>query len=100
LDVKKVQDLRQVIGKDALIRLDGNRIWSLSEAILFAQLAGPGQIEFIEEPLSDMGHLNEFYQSTHMPIALDESLSVARCGVTAPGRCSPTLALAKGSKLM
>lgn len=74
LDVKKVQDLRAVIGKDGLIRLDGNRVWSLSEAILFAQLAGPGQIEFIEEPLSDAGKLNEFYEAAHMPIALDENL--------------------------
>jgi o-succinylbenzoate synthase len=98
LDVKKVQGLRGVIGSDGLIRLDGNRVWSFSEAVLFAQLVGNAQIEFIEEPLSDPSRLNEFYQNAHMPIALDETLKVLRCGVSAPGRCSPTLANADAVK--
>ena len=92
LDVKKVNDVRAVIGEEGLLRLDGNRIWSLSEALLFMQMVGLKQIEFIEEPLSDLAGLNEFYQKTHAPVALDETLAVSRCGVTAPGRCSPTLA--------
>ncbi len=92
LDVKKVQDLRAVIGPQGRLRLDGNRQWSLRDAMLFVDLAGRAQIEFIEEPLSDMGKTGEFYQATHMPIALDETLSLVRCGVQAPGRCSPTLA--------
>lgn len=75
LDVKKVQDLRAVIGKDALIRLDANRVWSYNEAVLFVQFAGRGQIEFIEEPVSDLKQLDEFYQASHLPIALDETLS-------------------------
>ncbi len=45
-----------------------------------------------------MSKLNEFYQQTHMPIALDETLAVVSCGVTAPGRCSPTLAHNEGVK--
>jgi O-succinylbenzoate synthase len=98
LDVKKVQDLRVIIGKDALIRLDGNRVWSLKEALIFAELTGHDRIEFIEEPLSDPSRLNEFYQQTHWPIALDETLLVLRCGITAPGRCSPTLANSEGVK--
>ncbi len=98
LDVKKVQGLRTIIGKEGSIRLDANRVWSLSEAILFAQLIGPGQIEFIEEPVGDMSRLTEFYQSAHIPVALDETLDVLRCGVTAPGRCTPTLAANEGVK--
>lgn len=92
LDVKKVNDVRALIGEDGLLRLDANRIWSLNEALLFMQLVGLKQIEFIEEPLSDLKDLNEFYQRTHVPVAWDETLSVLRCGITAPGRCSPTLA--------
>ncbi|MBI3315012.1 MAG: o-succinylbenzoate synthase [Candidatus Omnitrophica bacterium] len=76
LDVKKVQDLRALIGGQGSIRLDANRVWSLKEALLFVDLAGRAQIEFIEEPLSDMGKIGEFYQATHMPVALDESLSM------------------------
>lgn len=92
LDVKKVNDLRSLIGEDGLLRLDGNRVWSLKEALLFIELAGIKQIEYIEEPLSDISQLGEFYNQTHIPVGLDETLSLSRCGITAPGRCSPTLA--------
>ncbi len=76
LDVKKVQDLRALIGGQGSIRLDANRVWSLKEVLLFVDLAGRAQIEFIEEPLSDMGKTGEFYQATHMPVAVDETLSL------------------------
>ena len=98
LDVKKVQGLKKIIPKDGLLRLDGNRVWSLKEALLFVELVGRERIEFMEEPLSDISKLNEFYQQTHMPLALDETLSVLKCGITAPGRCSPTLANHEGVK--
>ncbi len=75
LDVKKVVQLRQVITQDAVIRLDANRAWSTNEAVLFGQLIGPERIEFIEEPLKDMGQIGTFYQKTHLPVALDESLN-------------------------
>ena len=98
LDVKKVQDLRGVIGPQGRLRLDGNRVWGLNEARLFVDLAGRAQIDFIEEPLGDMAKINEFYQATHMPVALDETLALYNvcaglsAGRQAPGRCSPTLA--------
>ncbi|MBF0490985.1 MAG: o-succinylbenzoate synthase [Candidatus Omnitrophica bacterium] len=92
LDVKKVNEIRTLIGEDGLIRLDGNRVWSLKEASLFMELVGHKQIEYFEEPLSDISQLNEFYNRTHIPVALDETLLTSRCGATAPGRCSPTLA--------
>ena len=98
LDIKKVQDLRLILEKDCLLRLDGNRVWSLKEANIFAELAGHEKIEFIEEPLSEAARLSEFYQANHMPIALDETLSVVQCGITAPGRCMPTLANSEGVK--
>ena len=91
LDVKKVEALRQIIGPQGTIRLDANRAWSFEEALLFAQLAGNSQIEFIEEPVNDPARINEFFQAAHMPAALDESLGMMRCGVSAPGRCTPTL---------
>ncbi len=98
LDIKKVQDLRMILDKDCLLRLDANRVWSLKEANIFAELSGHERIEFIEEPLSEVARLNEFYQANHMPIALDETLAVIPCGLTAPGRCMPTLANNEGVK--
>ncbi len=92
LDVKKVNDLRKLLGSNATFRLDGNRVWSLNEAILFTELVGHQNIAFLEEPLSDMSRLNTFYEKTHFPVALDETLAIVKCGINAPGRCSPTLA--------
>lgn len=45
-----------------------------------------------------MDRLSEFYHATHMPVALDETLAVVRCGINAPGRCMPTLANHDGVK--
>ena len=92
LDVKKVKDLREVLPSDALIRLDANRAWGFNEAVVFGELIGTERIEFIEEPLSDMGQVNRFFEQTQLPVALDESLSIMHCGILAPGRCTPTLA--------
>ena len=78
------------------MRLDGNRIWSLKEACIFAQLVGNQKIDFIEEPINDVTQLDAFYQQTRMRVALDETLSVVRCGIRAPGRCSSPLAEHEG----
>ena len=75
LDVKKIQDIRILLDQESYLRLDGNRIWSLKEACVFAQLAGNQKIDFIEEPINDVRLLESFYQQTRMRVALDESLS-------------------------
>lgn len=92
LDVKKVQDIRTVMEDGSYLRLDANRGWSLKEVCLFVELTGKQKIDFIEEPLNDIAQLDAFYQQSHMRVALDETLSVVRSGIQAPGRCSPTLA--------
>lgn len=91
LDVAKVQEIRACLPQEGKIRLDANRFWKLSEAVLFVQLIGKDNIEFIEEPLADLSQLASFYQQTLFPVALDETLLTSRCDVTAPGRCMPTL---------
>ncbi len=96
LDFKKVDQLREILPEDALIRLDANKAWSFNEAVLFGKLIGTERIDFIEEPLKDISQIDEFYQQTHIPIALDETLSVIPCGISAPGRCSSTLAHHEG----
>ncbi len=97
-DVKNVQDLRALGANEIVVRLDANRVWSLAEAQLFVECAGLQNIEFIEEPIGNADRLAEFYQITHMPVALDETLLHLRCGVSAPGRCMPTLANQEGVK--
>ena len=96
LDVKKIQDIRIFLDQESYLRLDGNRIWSLKEACIFAQLAGNQNIDFIEEPINDVTQLDAFYQQTRMRVALDETLAVVRSGIRAPGRCSSPLAEQEG----
>ena len=75
LDVKKIHDIRMLLEEGSYLRLDANRKWSFKEACVFAQLAGNQKIDFIEEPVNDASQLENFYQQTHMRVALDESLS-------------------------
>ena len=96
LDVKKVHDIRIFLDQGSYLRLDGNRIWSLKEACIFAELAGNRNIDFIEEPINDVTQLDAFYQQTRMRVALDETLSVVRSGIHAPGRCTSPLASHEG----
>ena len=96
LDVKKVQDIRQLLEQGSYLRLDGNRVWSLKEACVFAQLTGNQKIDYIEEPINDVTQLDTFYQQTRMRVALDETLAVVRSGIRAPGRCSLPIADQEG----
>jgi o-succinylbenzoate synthase len=96
LDVKKVQDIRVILEEESYLRLDANRIWSLKEACVFAQLVGNQKIDFIEEPIDDPAQLDAFFQQTRMRIALDETLGVVRSGIRAPGRCSLPVASKDG----
>ncbi|MBF0571398.1 MAG: o-succinylbenzoate synthase [Candidatus Omnitrophica bacterium] len=96
LDVKKIQDIRGFLGQDSYLRLDGNRVWSLKEACIFAELVGRQKIDFIEEPVNDVSQLDSFYQQTRMRVALDETLSVVRSGIRLPGCCSSPLAEHEG----
>ena len=96
LDVKKVNDIRILLDQESYLRLDGNRVWSFKEACIFAELVGNQKIDFIEEPVNDVTQLDAFYQKTRMRVGLDETLSVVRSGIRAPGRCSPPLADQEG----
>lgn len=74
LDVKKVDDLRALLGPDIRLRLDANRAWRLDEAVVFAQSIGKDRVEYIEEPLANPGQLEQFVRRTDMAIAVDETL--------------------------
>lgn len=91
MDVTKVRDLRAIAGVEGKIRLDANRAWQEQEALLFMQLIGPDQIQFIEEPSKNPADLLRYTQQIQIPLALDETLLTSKVDVTAPGRCMPTL---------
>ena len=56
------------------IRLDANRAWSLDEAVRFFSGVPQPVIEYVEEPLADVGELPLLASETGIPIALDETV--------------------------
>lgn len=73
-EIKRFIKLKQAFPK-ALWRLDGNRIWSLKQALQFAEGIGSSDaIAFIEEPCSQLEETQAFAQGSGWPVALDETL--------------------------
>lgn len=62
--------LRELQAMGCSVRLDPNRAWSLEEALQYDL----GDIEYIEEPLSDSSKLSLLHREKGWPIALDETL--------------------------
>jgi len=73
-EINLVEDIRNIIGKRASLRLDANRGWTYEEAVTFANSLDVKSIEYVEEPLKDRGKLPDLYKKTSLPIALDESM--------------------------
>jgi len=73
--VKKVQAVNDVVYGKALLHLDANQAWNLDDAICFGNTIGSAAISYIEEPLSNLDGIPEFFEKTLIPVALDESLN-------------------------
>lgn len=73
-DIARTQDAYHELGDSAGLRLDANRAWTFEQAVEFARSISDCKIEYIEEPLDDFSRLEEFVQTTGLPVALDESL--------------------------
>ncbi|MCY4158242.1 MAG: o-succinylbenzoate synthase [Bacteroidetes bacterium] len=56
------------------IRIDANRRWSLKTAKEFLYSTRSLSLGYIEEPLRDKTELKTFTSSSHIPLALDETL--------------------------
>jgi len=59
---------------DVALRLDANRAWSFEQAVAFCTKAVEHRIAYIEEPLADPAGLSRLHHTTHVPLAIDESL--------------------------
>ncbi len=73
-DIATCNALTQVIADRAILRLDANKSWSLTQAFEFCNAIDFKVIEYIEEPLNDFSAVGEFYSETLIPVAIDESL--------------------------
>lgn len=88
-DVARVRAVRQVMGDDALIRIDANGGWNTEQAILGLQALAPFELDYAEQPCMSVEGLIEVRERLGgiVRIAADESvrkaddpLAVARSG--------------------
>jgi len=79
-DIERVQLARKILGNEIALRLDANRAWEWDDALIFAEAVKNCKIEYCEEPLkfesllSNLQILEQLYEQTGMPLALDETL--------------------------
>ncbi|MEZ0374613.1 MAG: o-succinylbenzoate synthase, partial [Candidatus Sericytochromatia bacterium] len=73
-DAELVRELRHRLGPGIRLRLDANRSWSLAQALAFGHATADCDIDYLEEPVANVDHLNHFHQETGIALALDESL--------------------------
>ncbi|NTW49145.1 MAG: o-succinylbenzoate synthase [Chlorobiales bacterium] len=74
-EIEIVKIVRNLLGKDVILRLDANRSWSFEQAVEFGLAVADCNIEYIEEPLQSPSLLCLFTEKTGIPIALDETLA-------------------------
>ena len=73
-EVARVRAIAAALGDSVRLRLDGNRCWSLDDAVLFARSLRLDNVDYLEEPLANASELARFFELTGMPYALDETL--------------------------
>ena len=75
-DVDLVRQLRDLIGHDAVLRLDANRAWNVEQTLAFARRLEGTPVDYLEEPVGSVEMLVSLLQEPAMslPVALDESL--------------------------
>ena len=74
-DADLVDLLRKHTPESVHLRLDGNRGWSVADALCFARCVGRERIEFVEEPIHDPTDLPEYVRKSVLPVALDETVA-------------------------
>jgi L-alanine-DL-glutamate epimerase-like enolase superfamily enzyme len=95
-DVGRVAAVREAIGPDALLRLDGNGAWSVVQAERMLGLLAPHGLELVEEPVRGLEATRALRARVPVRIAIDETagtpgaltarvadavcLKISRCG--------------------
>ena len=76
-DVARVRAVREVVGRDATIRLDANGGWSRVEAIDALRALGEFRISLVEQPVAsdDLEGLALVRESTGVRVAADEAIA-------------------------
>lgn len=75
-EIAMVRQLQSILPARVRLRLDGNRAWSLEEALAFTRGISSAGIEYIEEPLRDLKEYESYDREQNLAFALDESLGL------------------------
>ena len=75
-DVERLRLVREAVGPDIGIAVDGNQVWEVEDAVHFADLIRPYEPEWFEEPIHshDMNGIKEVCERTGMVIGFGESM--------------------------
>lgn len=75
-DVERMRKVREVVGKDILLRLDANQGYDVQEALKVIQALEAVRIEFLEQPTQaqHLSSLQEVTARSKIPIMADETV--------------------------
>ncbi len=73
-DYEQVAAVRDVVGRQANIRIDANGIWELEEAIAMLDRLESLGIELCEQPVATLKEMVEVSKATEIPLVADESV--------------------------
>ena len=75
-DLKRIAEVRHIIGAKAELAIDANQLWKAPEALAFIQRAEPYDIAWYEEPVHshDIEELEKLCRDCPVDVAMGESL--------------------------
>lgn len=77
-DIARIRAVRAALGATGQIRVDANAAWSLAEATAalprLGEAAGPGGLQYAEQPCQTLAELVELQRATGIPVAADETI--------------------------
>lgn len=75
-DARRMEKVRRAVGPDIEIAVDGNQVWSVEEALKFADMIRPYNPAWYEEPVHshDMNAIRELREKVNMKIGYGESM--------------------------
>lgn len=73
-DAMVIREVRERIGPSIKLRADANQKWNYEEAVQFARSVINCDLQYVEEPVNNVGDLIKFCIETGLPVALDETI--------------------------
>ena len=75
-DVKRVEDIRGLVGDDFILACDANRAWTVDQALYFARNVADLNVAWLEEPVrwqNEVDGMRRVRESTAIPVTAGQS---------------------------